>query len=361
MKRAFTLGGTLALAAIVLWASDPGRLAELATSMQWRWLPLLALTAPALAVVSVWKWWLLLRARLAAPVGRVTPSEPPGPSAGPGFLALLGLYATGQFYSQVLPSNSGGDVVRGELLTRRLRALPGAAGGCGEAQAEGRSAPGRAAAYASITAERFTGLAVLVAMAVPAALVPAFWSSPLLMLGIASGTLLSVGVMAGVLLVPADADSNGGGFAGRVRSKLAAFSADLRSYRSHPQTIVATLLLSVGFYALAVASVVLAAACFAHPMPWLPAAAATAAVLVVSLLPISINGLGLWEASFLATFEALGLGGELGLAVALLLRARDLGWAVLGASVAAALQGGPGRRPRPGGAPPLGSAADRGG
>ena len=313
MKRVLTLLGTLALGAAVLWMADLGRLREVAAGLDPAWLPLLVLTAPALAGLSVGKWWLLLRARVG--------------SRAPGFFPLLGLYATGQFYNQVLPSNSGGDVVRGELLARRLRG----SGGSG----------GRAAAYASITAERFTGLAVLVAMAVPAALVPAFWSSPVLMLGIASGTLLSVAVMAGVLLVPPGAGGSGaGGVVSKVLAKLAAFSADLRAHRAHPGTLLATLGLSVGFYAVAVASVVVAAGCFGERIGWLPAAAATAAVLIVSLLPVSINGLGLWEASFLASFEALGLGGELGLAVALVLRLRDLCWAVAGASVAAALQGG---------------------
>ena len=340
MKRALTVLGTLALAAAVLWAADPRRLVELAAGLDPAWLPLLAATAPALAGLSVWKWWLLLRVRVRA---------------APGFFPLLGLYATGQFYNQVLPSNSGGDVVRGELLARRLRA-GGPAAAAAASGGGGGGGGGRAAAYASITAERFTGLAVLVAMAVPAALVPAFWSSPVLMLGVLAGTLLSVGVMAGVLLVPPGAGRAGrvgrAGGAGRGRpsrvgrlaakalAKLAGFSADLRSHRAHPRALLAALGLSVGYYAVAVGSVVVAAACFGGRIGWLPAAAATAAVLVVSLLPVSINGLGLWEASFLASFEALGLGGELGLAVALLLRARDLAWAVGGASVAAALQGG---------------------
>lgn len=360
MKRLLTLGGTLALGALVLWMSDLGRLRELVASLDARWLPLLALTAPLLAVLSVWKWWLLLRARLGAGAGGS------GGAAAPGFWPLLGLYATGQFYNQVLPSNSGGDVVRGELLARRLRGVGGGDGdevgargddpgddlggeSGGARSSSPRAAPGRAAAYASITAERFTGLAVLVAMAIPAALVPAFWSNPLLMAGIGAGTLLSLGVMAGVLLVPEKAAPPASGgrarrAVGSVRTKLAAFSADLRSYRAHRGTLVATVLISVGFYAAAVASVVVAAACFGQPVGWPAAAAATAAVLIVSLLPISINGLGLWEAAFLATFEALGLGGELGLAVALLIRARDLGWAVVGAAVAAAFQGGASRR-----------------
>ena len=331
MRRLLTFGGTLLLAAFVVWASNPARLLELAANLNPRWLPLLAATALGTTAASVWKWSLLLRAR-------------PGGLAVPTFLPLLGLYATGQFYNQVLPSNTGGDVVRGELLAGRLRAAGGVAG------------TGRPEAYASITAERFTGLAVLVLMAVPTALVPAFWGSPMLMVGILAGTLLSVSVMASVLLIRPGAPEASAkplrpaGLTARTRSrvlkllagvrrKLGAFSAGLRAYRHHPRTLGAALALSLLFYVLAVASVMIAARCFGHVIPFLPAAAATAAVLVVSLLPISINGLGLWEASFLATFEALGLGGELGLAVALLIRARDLGWAVIGAAIAAALQG----------------------
>ena len=334
MRRLLTFGGTLLLAAFVVWASDPARLWELATNLSLGWLPLLAATAIGTTASSVWKWSLLLRAR-------------PGGPAVPAFLPLLGLYATGQFYNQVLPSNTGGDVVRGELLARRLRAAGGVAG------------TGRSEAYASITAERFTGLAVLVLMAVPTALVPAFWGSPMLMVGILAGTLLSVGVMGAVLLIrPGNPEATAkpirsSGLTARtrgrvlkvlagVRRKLSAFSAGLRAYRHHPRTLGAALALSLLFYVIAVASVMIAARCFGHVIPFLPAAAATAAVLVVSLLPISINGLGLWEASFLATFEALGLGGELGLAVALLIRARDLTWAVIGAAIAAALQGTPG-------------------
>ena len=316
LKRLPVLAISLALAGWVIARTDWTRLGELvADGLRPAWLPVFAITAPLLTLVSAWKWRSLLAAR----------------GQRDGLLPLTGLYVTGQFYSNVLPSSSGGDVVRAELARRRH-------GG----EARQGEAPTRSTVYAAITAERFTGLFVLLVLALAAlATTPAVWRHGALTGLALAGVAFASAVMAAV------ASRRVGRALARLgqhikplahpAAKLQRFQADLWAYADHPGVLGRALLQSVAFYALAAASIVVAGACFGVAVDARTATAATALVLVITLLPISINGVGLWEFAFSEVFDLFGYGRELGLALALLIRFRDVTWSTAGFLLATTL------------------------
>jgi len=313
LKRLPVLAVSLALAGWVIARTDWSRLGELfAGSLRPAWLPFFFATAPLLTLVSAWKWRSLLAAR----------------GQRDGLFPLSGLYVTGQFYSNVLPSSSGGDVVRAELARRRATTRGGDAS--------------RSAVYAAITAERFTGLFVLLVLALAALVTtPGVWSRGALAGLALAGVAFASAVMAAV------ASRRVGRAAARLgekikplarpAEKLQRFQADLWAYADHRGALAYALLQSLAFYALAAVSIAITGACFGVAVDARTAVAATALVLVITLLPISINGVGLWEFAFSEVFDLFGYGRELGLAIALILRFRDVAWSTAGFLLATTL------------------------
>ena len=299
MKRLPVALISLVLVGYVVWTTDWSQVWVISKQLSLPWLCIFALTAPAMVAASVWKWRRLLRVR--------------GVDAS--FGTLFGLYVVGQFYNNLLPTSSGGDVVRAEVLRRRC--------GCGNT------------AYASIVAERFTGLGVLLVMAVVALLAaPETWTHVRLIVAVLAG----LGFASAVMLVVSsrritrlmDRCFGHIGPARKALAKVHDFQDVLWSYAKYPKELWIALGLSLLFYVLAVGGTILAAESFDRHVHWWPVTVCVPLVLIVTLLPISLNGVGLWEAAFAETFEMMGMTRELGLAVALLLRLRDIVWSVAG-------------------------------
>ncbi|MEM1444580.1 MAG: lysylphosphatidylglycerol synthase transmembrane domain-containing protein [Planctomycetota bacterium] len=293
---------SLVLVAYVIASSDWSAVLAKLQNIEVFWLVLLGLSAPALVAASVWKWARLLRVY----------------GIEVGFGRLFAMYVAGQFYNNLLPTSSGGDVVRGEMLRRH----------CGSGHA----------AYGSIVAERFTGLAVLILIAVLALIeAPAIWPHTELVLGVGAGLAFATSVMLVVLSRRItrffDRRLGGIGPARKALKKVHDFQDSLWEYRKHPRELWIAICFSGLFYLLAIAGTVIAAESVGQHPSWWAVSVCVPLVLIVTLLPISLNGIGLWEVVFATSFEAMGMTRELGLTVALLLRARDLGWSVLGFAI----------------------------
>ncbi len=287
------------LVAYVVWSTDWTDVLAIVKTVSWYWLVWLAVTAPLLVAVSVWKWKRLLAVR--------------GVQAK--FGSLFAMYVAGQFYNNLLPTSSGGDVVRGEMLRRRC--------GCGNL------------AFGSIVAERFTGLAVLILLALVSLVeAQAIWPYWKLVLGVGAGLAFATAVMVIVISrrVTRTLDRVFGhvGVARKALDKVHAFQDSLWEYARFKRELWIALALSVLFYLLCVAGTVVAAEAVGQHAGFWAVSVCVPLVLIITLLPISMNGIGLWELAFAETFEAMGMTRELGLTVALLLRARDLSWSVLG-------------------------------
>lgn len=290
------------LLAHVLYSADWTQMRELFDQLNPWWFVASFLTVPIMVGLSVLKWQVLLEAR----------------GSKVGLWRLVGLYVIGQFYNSFLPTSAGGDLVRVVLLHRHIR--------------DGQLA------LASVLVERFTGLAVLVLLALTAIVfAPHLWANPMLVLLVSAGSAMALGAVVVVasrsltrLLKRLVARLD---FAGRMLDKVLRFQDSLWLFRQRPRAMLIAIVLSIGFYLAAVLGVWLACLAFGQLVSFAMVLLIVPMVLVVTLLPITLGGLGLWEWAFTASFAAFGLAGALGLSASLLLRVRDVLWTVGGYAI----------------------------
>lgn len=254
------------------------------------WLVLLAAIFVLLAlVVSTIKWERLVRFAC----GRLD------------FFTLLRAYWIGSFASNYLPSNVGGDVVRVMLL---------------------RPAAATAPLAGSVLVERLTGVAALAFIAglclllrpaEPWNLNLALWA---LVATIVAGLALALAAGGHMLRGGAVLVARLPGLAQRLFAKLTRIGEAVGAYRSAPGELAVAGLWSAVFYGLLVlfqftllravgSSITLADAALVAPL-----------VPLVSLLPVTANGLGLTEGAFVLFYTQMGVPAEQAFAAALLRR-----------------------------------------
>jgi uncharacterized protein (TIRG00374 family) len=106
----------------------------------------------------------------------------------------------------------------------------------------------------------------------------------------------------------------------RIRRGLERVFAALDSYRSRPWLIAGSFLLALIFQLLRCASVTVSAAALGHPLPFTFVLVVLPIMLLVSLLPITIAGLGVREAGFVYFLGLGGMPAEVALPLALIQR-----------------------------------------
>ena len=87
------------------------------------------------------------------------------------------------------------------------------------------------------------------------------------------------------------------------------------------------------FYLLAVVNVFVSGMAFGVLVRFDVLIVVVPVVLVISMLPISLGGIGLQEWAYVFTFAAAGVGGSVGLLVALLMRLKSLVNGLIGAAL----------------------------
>lgn len=260
------------------------------------WLAI-AFVLPHLAVwLSSHKWRWLLR-RLDVHIGE---------------WAALRLYLVGTFFNNFMPSTVGGDIIRAATLGRSQRAAP---------------------VMAATFTERYTGLLTLVGVAFLSLGDPRLRTSfpfafPLLVtlavaLLVLGAWLLRGRPVPGLERFPVR----------RVKTLLRDSSEELRQLGNAPGALATAVALSVGFYAIAILTVLAAGRAVGVQLPLPALAGAVPLVLLFSMLPISLNGLGLSEIGYVAVLGALGVASPVALSIALILRARAWFTALLGAAL----------------------------
>ena len=277
------------------------RAADIVNNFRTLDIPFLLALIP-LAFVVIWiscvKWKLLLGKRR----GQVSTAY------------LMSLYLLGYFFSNFLPSMVGGDAARGYYLGRRLDAFK--------------------AAYLSVLLERLTGLFALISLVAALALGnhPVVRTAPGLRLWLIALTLsLTAGVVAlfskrffrlALRLVPARREA--------LQVKLERAHTALTSFRQHPAEFVLVLLLSLGFHLLAGVNLYIACRALGAAPDLLGVILVTPLIMLVSMIPISLNGAGLWEGSFVVCLALLGVPESVAVSAALLLRFKTLIMSILG-------------------------------
>lgn len=248
--------------------------------------------SPILIYVSVVKWYILLRAKSI-----IVPQQ-----------RLFGLYLLGTFFNILLPSNVGGDVIRGYNLGRETGKLEEALG--------------------SVFVERMTGLSshlifVLFALLlhlqlledprITAALGIAFVGyGGVLWLALDPRLLVLCVTQRKLLLLT------------KLARKLHKLQSAIRSYHHTSGLWLPVMGLSLLFYLLAIVNVYLGCLAFGHDVSYTALTIAVPIILAISMLPISLGGLGIQELGYFVVFEHVGIPGPLGLSVALLIRTKGI-------------------------------------
>jgi glycosyltransferase 2 family protein len=238
-------------------------------------------------LLSAYKWQLLLR-----PVGLTVR-----------YSTVSGFYFVGMFFNLFLPTIIGGDAVKAILLARHTGSPAGAA--------------------VSVFMERNVGLLALITISIVAAWmapsvelmgVPLTVLTPLLLAGFVGANLVlfspRVYHLADVVLSRTTLV--------RVRSAVGALYASLQPFSTAIPVMVASFALSLVFQFIVILMVFLNSLALGQAFPLAVMAVFVPLISVASMLPISVNGLGVREALYVMLFGRLGAPIEAALALALL-------------------------------------------
>ena len=225
------------------------------------WLAALGLLLVA-QVVSTLRW------RMFAQALRFSQSLP----------RMTGFYFIGMFFNLVLPTSVGGDVIRAWYL-------------------DGKSGR-KLAAFASVVLDRLNGLLVLIAMACTAVLLSPIglpsWI-PLSVLGIAGGGVL------GLAALPLAVRS------GRLPPKRVRQLQTMQHLFKAPRTLIGATLLSIFVQVSSVGIVWLIGRGLQAPIPAAYYWIFVPMVSLLTLLPVSVNGMGVREGGVVLFLVPLGV------------------------------------------------------
>lgn len=290
----FKVSVSLLLIAVILTKVKVSRVAEVLAGINFWLLLVLLLISFLLILISCLKWKLFV-----ADEARVVKLH-----------VLMKYYVIGYFFNNVLPSNIGGDVARTYLLGKNIKS-----------QSE---------SFSSVFWERFTGFIALVPIAFFAALysrellrTPAISISIVLM----SGSLIAVGVcsvwekpkelLESVILRRLR-------LTGSFLQKLERLYSSVHMVKYKRRELAKAMLYSLLFQGMAIVNTLVCCWSIGVYPDVVDVAATVPIIMMVSTIPISIGGLGLWEGSFAYFFSLIGISPVDAVTVALVLRCKNL-------------------------------------
>ena len=310
LSQSVKIGITLAVSAYVLWQAGLADALRTLATADWRLVGLGATSAVIAMVINVKRWQVMLDGqRGEAPM-----------------LTLIRLYLIGMFFNNILPSRFAGDVVRAYGASIRLTTKT-------------RSA-------AAVIMDRLIGaisvlLLGVIAITIRPSVIP--WQI---------GEGLVVGLIAGVLLVSLLLVRSPWHHAAgtlvlrilglferlpmvgrRIGGKVGAAAQAVRAYADAPRLVIWALVISMIANGLSIVNIYLYALAVGADVHLAEAAVVMPVVLAVGLLPISINGLGTIELTFVVLLGLMGVDPEVALAVAILRRLVLLGQSLVGGAL----------------------------
>lgn len=296
-KGALRLGVSAGLLLVLLSRADFGEVVSLLGRglAQWPLLAAAALLPAGGCLAAAVRWRLLLSAVGARP--RVS--------------SLYGAFLIGSFFNHFFPSTIGGDVMRGWWMQRSVGST--------------------AASIAVVGLDRLMGLLGLCAVALFAGAlhpgvireIPAFWAGIGAVSGAAAGMVALTRPRAGDLARRVFAAIRLGGLAEPMLSALA-------RYRDQKARLLVALLLSVAWQLLVILEYLLLAKALGLAVgAWVLAVIVPIATLI-TLLPVTINGIGLREGALAVLGAGFGLGTHDAIALAWLFVLLGLPYAATG-------------------------------
>ncbi|MCC7146387.1 MAG: flippase-like domain-containing protein [Phycisphaeraceae bacterium] len=229
---------------------------------------------------------------------------------------LFLLYLVGYLFNHIMPTNVGGDVVRGWELGR----------------AEGR----KAEAMASVFIERYTGLAILVLFALGAVTFDSRFRNNWPVLGALAFAVCGFLGISVIIFYSAPLNLlqkiNRYGPIQKVLNKARKVQVSVQNYGRHPREIAWALFYSVLFYINSVFITFTGCLTFGHHPPLASMFTAVPVMMVVFMIPISLGGIGLQEWAYYAVLGRVGVPQAAGLSLGLLYRVRSMCFGLLGAA-----------------------------
>lgn len=263
---------TLGLAAFLVYHLDLSAVRSRLSTLDPVWLFVAFAAVFAAVVLSAIKWGLILRAR-RYPLS---------------FAMLLSHYFVGLFFNNVLPTAVGGDAVRAWRTTRDTGEVPEAIG--------------------SVLSER---LLAGVALGMTALLgLPFVGATPRLVIGVLAFLAIDL-LLVGIFLVPRFAERIVTSLLPArltdVRSTVARAVAAVRATVATPRLVGRVILLSIVFQVLVAGVNAALFAALGVPVGLARCVVYTPMVFTVTMLPISVSGLGVREAAYAYFFALEGI------------------------------------------------------
>lgn len=292
---------SLSLILYVFYKASMAELIETLKHVDFFFLGMAFAITPVLIFLSSWKWQILLSAQgIKVSLGK-----------------LVVLYLVGIFFNNIMPSNVGGDVIRAYEL--------------------GTYTHKKAESIASVFVERFTGLTVLIFLVLIAFLVKGSFISDdrlTIVIGIVVGGYVSAFILLLNQRVIAFTQKKI-----RVRilkklmDKLQKVQSAIVDYKGKNLALGIAMILSFLFYIVAVVNVYVGCLAFGVHVPLEKLFIGVPIILIISMIPITVGGIGLSEWAYFFIFtklDATGSLGILGLSVALLMRVKMVAFGLTG-------------------------------
>jgi uncharacterized protein (TIRG00374 family) len=280
MSKILRLLASLAIVGVLALRVDWGQVGSAFADLQWSWWLFALALYLATQIVSALRWRLLagavgLRGRAGS---------------------FITDYFVGMFFNLFLPTSVGGDVVRAWRLAKRSR----------EAETPG----GRLNAVLSVLADRVSGLIVLIALACVATL---FCPVPLPAPVIGSVLALGIGAVLGLASLPVLRRV----LLPRLRVALPKLDGPLEKLQrmadgaaltlGNPSVLLGGTLLSLVIQAANVVVVWMVGCGLGLEVPLLYYGVLVPLVTLLTMLPVSLNGVGLREAGYILFLNPLGV------------------------------------------------------
>lgn len=275
-SRAVRLVLAVGLTAYLLWKSDPSAILRAAMAADWRWIAAACLLVLVDRALMAWRWLALLRPVMNGP-----------PPIGP----VMRVFFISSFVGSFLPASVGSDAVRAYSVRRHD--VPGSA------------------AVASVVMDRALGVVAILLVGLAAMLLLTVPAPLGVYLVLAFGGTASLALAAVIFVDPighavARAMNRLPGL--RLRTIAARLLASMRAYRHHHGELGAVLAASVGVQALRVLQCWGLGRALGLDVALAVYFVAVPVILLIMLLPITINGLGTGQAAFLWAFGPAGVG-----------------------------------------------------
>jgi uncharacterized protein (TIRG00374 family) len=277
LGRVLRLAVAAGLTAFLLWRSDPGKVLQAALHADLRWIALAIALVAADRALMAYRWLVLLR--------------PLAHESLPPFRSIMRIFFVSTFLGTFLPGSVGGDAVRALSLARHN--VSGAA------------------SVASVFMDRMLGVASVLLLGVVALpFAPDLAGNSMVMVG-----LLLAAAACGVtvlLVFSARAAAAAQRVAARAPIELVRRAGHsvidaIQRYASSHLELVNVLAGSLGVQILRVVQAYCLGMALGIQVPILTYFAFIPLILLVMLLPVTINGLGTSQAAFLWLFARVGV------------------------------------------------------